>query len=104
MGGVKDYTPADTQPGVTYAVGCQMCSQVYIGETGGTAKQSVEERREHLKKLNDNMLAAAHHVLETGHAIHWKAKVVRKEKETIKQKVLEALFISKLGKRERGVR
>ena len=46
------------------------------------------------------MSAVAQHVLETGHAIHWKAKVLRKETETVKRKVHEPLFINKLGKRE----
>ena len=53
-----------------------------------------------MKKGNENMSAVAHHVLETGHAIHWKAKVLRKETETVKRKVHEALFINKLQKRE----
>ena len=53
-----------------------------------------------MKKGNENMSAVAHHVLETGHAIHWKAKVLRKETETVKRKVHEALLINKLQKRE----
>ena len=53
-----------------------------------------------MKKGNENMSAVAHHVLETRHAIHWKAKVLRKETETVKRKVHEALLINKLQKRE----
>ena len=100
MGRAKDHTPADTQPGVVYALGCQDCPQVYVGETARTAKQRVKEHQEHMKKGNENMSAVAHHVLETGHAIHWKAKVLRKETETVKRKVHEALLINKLQKRE----
>ena len=47
-------------------------------------------------------MLSLHHVLETGHAIHWKAKVLRKETETVQREVHEALFINKLRKIEGG--
>ena len=59
----------------------------------------MKEHQEHIKKGNENMSGVAHHVLEIGHAIHWKTKVLRKERETVKREVHEALFMNKLQKR-----
>ena len=38
MKDAKDKLPRDQEPGVVYAIGCQTCPSVYIGETARTAK------------------------------------------------------------------
>ena len=95
----KDALPADSTPGVIYAIGCKECPKVYVGETARTAKQRVKEHKDHTTKGNTEMSAIAKHVEETGHKIHWEARVLRKEGKTIKRKVHEALTIDKLRKR-----
>ena len=66
----KDRLPADTQPGVVYALGCKDCPKIYIGETARTAKKRTEEHLNHAKKGNIEMSAVAQHTLSNNHAIH----------------------------------
>ena len=49
MQGAKDRLPADTQPGVVYALGCKDCPKFYIEETARTAKKRAEEPLNHAK-------------------------------------------------------
>ena len=99
MKGVKDALPADSQPGVVYALGCRDCSQVYIGETTRTAKQRIKEHKDHTKKGKDDMSAVAKHVIDTGHKIHWKPRIITTEKKPLQRKVREALTIHQVAKR-----
>ena len=39
IGYAKDQLHADQEPGVVYAIGCNTCPSVYIGETARTARQ-----------------------------------------------------------------
>ena len=97
MQGAKDRLPADTQPGVVYALGCKDCPKIYIGETARTAKKRTEEHLNHAQKGNIEMSAVAQHTLSNNHAIHWKPRVVLKESNTRKRKIREALTIHRLG-------
>ena len=97
MQGEKDRLPADTQPGVVYALGCKDCPKIYIGETARTAKKRAEEHLNHAKKGNTEMSAVTQHTLINNHAIHWKPRVGRKENNTQKRKSREALTIHRLG-------
>ena len=63
MKGTKDAIPADTNPGVVYALGCMDCSAVYIGETARSAKKRMEEHQRHTKRGKAEMSAIAHHVV-----------------------------------------
>ena len=49
MSGAKDAVPPKELPGVVYAIGCQTCPKVYIGETGRTAKQRAREHKCHTR-------------------------------------------------------
>ena len=73
---------ADRQTGVVYALGCTGCPKVYIGETGRTARQRVKEPQDHAKKGNFETSASAHPVLATGHTMHWKPRIVNKDRIT----------------------
>ena len=97
MIGAKDKLPSETLPGVVYALGCQECPRIYIGETGRTAKKRAEEHESHVRKGNTDMSAVAHHVVNTGHCVHWQPRVIMTETNTRKRKVREALVIHRLG-------
>ena len=71
--------------------------RIYIGEIGRTAKKRVEEHESHVRKGNTDMSAVAHHVVNTGHCVHWQPRVIMTETNTRKRKVREALVIHRLG-------
>ena len=96
MRGAKDRLSADTQPGVVYALGCADCHQVYIGETGRTAKERTKEHKCHTRMGKTEMSAIAQHVLDTNHQIHWQPRVLVKEQHVTKRKIHEALIIRAL--------
>ena len=91
MRGAKDTMPGDCQPGVVYAIGCKDCPKIYIGETSRQARQRVKEHKDHVRKGAREKSAVAEHVIEATHAIHWQARVIGKEQNLTKRKVLEAL-------------
>ena len=99
MNKAKDKLPADTQPGVVYAIGCGDCERVYVGETARTSKERIKEHRCHTRMGKTELSAIAQHVSDTGHTIHWEARTLAKEQHTIARKVQEALFIHKLDKK-----
>ena len=43
MGRAKDTPPADSQPGVVYAIGCADCEQIYVEETARTGRERLKE-------------------------------------------------------------
>ena len=99
MKGAKDKRPSESRTGVVYALGCTECPKVYVGETARTAQQRIKEHIDHAKKGNAEMSAIAKHVLETGHAMHWKPRILKTERKTIERKVHEAFAIHTLTKR-----
>ena len=82
MQGANDHLPADTQPGVVYALECKDCLKIYIGETARTAKKRTEEHLNHAKKGNIEMSAVAQHTLSSNHTIYWKPRVVLRKNNT----------------------
>ena len=102
MKGAKDSLPPEKEPGVIYAIGCQVCPKVYVGETVRTSETRVKEHKAHVKHGRMEQSAVANHVINEDHAMHWKPRVVGKEKNTTKRKVKEALLIKKL-KNGKGV-
>ena len=60
-------------------------------------KKRAEEHESHVRKRNTDMSAVAHHVVNTGHCVHWKARVSMTETNTRRRKVREALVINRLG-------
>ena len=100
MKGAKDVLPREQQPGAIYALGCQGCPGVYIGETKRTAKQRTKEHRMHTRLGHPKLSAVASHVHETGHMMHWIPRVLGCERHLVKRKVKEALLIGKLMNRK----
>ena len=100
MGGVKDKISASREPGTIYAIGCQECKKVYIGETARTAEQRSKEHKAHARYGRTEQSAVANHFVTEGHAIHWEPHIVGREKNTVKRKVKEAMIIKRLQRRD----
>ena len=96
MCGAKDRLSANTQPGVVYVLGCADYHQVYIGETGRTAKARTKEHKCHTTIGKSEMSAIAQYVLDTNHQIHSQPRVLIKEQHVAKRKIHEALIIRAL--------
>ena len=71
MKDAKDKLPRDQEPGAAYAIGCQMCPSVYIGETARTAKQRTKEHEMHTRHGHTELSAIANHAHMHAHNIHW---------------------------------
>ena len=92
------HTAADTVAGAVYAIGCGTCPKVYIGETARTTAERKKFHKGHPRNGHPELSAVANHVLNTGHEIHWHARVLHKESNTLRRKVHEALEIHKLSR------
>ena len=93
MSRAKDTLPADSQPGVVYAIGGADCEQIYVGETARTGKERLKKHKCHTRMGKSEFSAIAHHVQETQHQIHWKTRINAKERNTTARKIREALII-----------
>ena len=96
MQGAKDTLATNKEPGAVYALGCQDCKKVYVGETMRTAEQRAKEHQMYTRTGNVNMSAVAAHTHQEGHTMHWKPRVVVKESNTVKRKIREALVIAQV--------
>ena len=96
MRGAKDRVPPLQDPGVVYAIGCQDCREVYVGETGRTAQQRAREHKCHTRCGRIELSAIAKHAHDEGHNIYWEPRIVAKETNAARRKVKEALAIRKL--------
>ena len=47
MRSAKNTQPADTVAGAVYALGCETCPKVYIGETARTTAKRIKENKSH---------------------------------------------------------
>ena len=97
----KTSVPTTEIPGVIYALGCEDCPRIYIGETARTAKQRAREHKCHARTGHPELSAVARHAHDEAHSIHWTPMVLTKEKDTMKRKIKEALTIKRVEK-ERG--
>ena len=50
---------------------------------------------------NSELSAIAHHVHETQHQIHWKTRIIAKERNTTARKIREALIIRRVDAKEK---
>ena len=78
------------------------CQSGYVGYGSNclsVARQRVKEHKENLRKGAGEESAVAENVIGTTHAIHWQARVIGKEHQTTKRKVLEALAIQRIGRK-----
>ena len=94
----KDTQPADTVAGAVYGLGCGTCPKVYIGETAQMMAKRIKEHKSQSRNGHPQLSAVANHVLDTGQEIHWYARVLHKESNTLRRKVHEALEINKLSR------
>ena len=91
---VKGQIMADKQKGVVYRVNCNTCNQTYIRETGRTLKVRLKEHHRAVN-VSDTNNGIAVHANEHDHPVDWSsAKILHKETNFIKRKVVEALHIS----------
>ena len=75
-----------------YSVECG-CGEKYIGETGRTMNLRMKEHQRAVK-YDNTLNGISVHANTTRHAIAWETnKVLHKEKDWNKRKVLEALYI-----------
>ena len=70
---------------------------LHRGNWPNCKKKRGEEHEDHVRKGNTDMSAVGHHVVNTGHCVHWKPRVNMTETNTRKRKVPEALVIHRLG-------
>ena len=76
MSKAKDTIPPQEIPGIVYAIGCQTCPKVYIGETNHTAKQRVKEHQCHTRMGHPELSAVAEQAHSTGHQLFWEPRVI----------------------------
>ena len=67
--GIKDWEEKTEVPGVVYAVGCEECKEVYIGETKRKAQQRIKEHKADTRIGRVDKSAIAEHTHVTGHRI-----------------------------------
>ena len=94
MKDAKAKLPKDQEPGVVYAIGCQTCPGVYIGETARTATQRTKEHEMYIRHGQIEPSAIANHAHMHAHNIHWKPRVIAREENTHKRNVKEALALA----------
>ena len=94
----KDPLDPPEQCGVIYQTDCDVCGEVYVGETG----RSLGERTlEHVKSIEkqDMKSALSQHQEQTGHRVNNinpledKIKVIAKEPRDTHRKIVEAIQI-----------
>ena len=103
MKGAKDDIQACDDPGVVYAIGCNDCAHVYVGETARTATQRTREHKTHTNGSTPHLSAVAMHAREKEHHIYWTPRVLTKEADATKRKLKEALLIGKIRRTGRSM-
>ena len=79
--------------GIVYSILCAECSATYVGETGGTLRVHMAENRKAVKS-RDPKNGTAMHVQETAHTMNWQeARILGREDNWGRRRVLEALVI-----------
>jgi hypothetical protein len=88
----NNYKTNDTRQCV-YDIKCQTCNFHYIGETGSHLKTRMKQHKES-KKYNNPSACASHELNNHGHIMDYEnPKPLYFEKDKIRRKVIEALFI-----------
>ena len=66
--GIKDREDKTEVPGVVYAVGCEECKEVYIGETKRKAQQRIKEHKAHTRigRVDKSAIRSMHTWLDIG--------------------------------------
>ena len=97
----KDKVMPNEQCGVVYETECQVCGERYIGETGRSLGERVEEHEKSVDK-KDSISVLSQHQEKTGHVVQTKPfldhmKIIEKEPREPHRKVLEAINIRLKG-------
>ncbi len=97
----KDKMKPEEQCGIVYETECQVCGDIYIGETGRSLGERVEEHEKSVVK-KDQKSALSQHQEKTGHVpfippLMQKIKIIEKESRERHRKVLEAINIRTKG-------
>ena len=82
MARTKDKVPAEENPGVEYAIGCKdrrAVYLVYIGGTGRSASQRIQERKYQTRNDHVEKSAIVEHAHLEGHSIHWAPTIIERE-------------------------
>ena len=92
MAGGKDPVDEVDRAGVVYALECNACEHMYIGETGRSLRTRVKEYAAHARNRRMDLSATAEHAW-SGHNMNWTPKVLASENATKERRVREALEI-----------
>ena len=108
MAGVKDPVDEVNRAGKVYALECNDCEHMYIGETARSSRTRVKEHVPHARNGRTDLSATAEHAW-SGHKMNWTPKLLASEKTTKERRVREALEIHARSKiaptlnRDKGV-
>ena len=97
----KDSLEVNEQCGAVYQYNCETCGEIYIGETGRSLGERIEEHEKSVNK-RDGKLALSQHQDQAGHVVKTgpmmdKFKVLEREQRDTHRKVLEAIQIKIKG-------
>ena len=85
--------------GVVYSIECDECKAIYIGETGRTLDDRLQEHQRHTRLVVPEKSAVAEHALTVRHEIDWaSAKVIDTAAGTVKRRVKEKLHLEKVSR------
>ena len=83
--GIKDREDKTEIPAVVFAVGCEECKEVYIGETKRKAQQGIKDHKADTRIGRVDKSAIAEHAHVTGHRIYWEPMVIERENSTAEE-------------------
>ena len=97
----KDKLEKQEQCGVVYEIDCNVCGEAYIGETGRSLSERVEEHQKSIEKC-DSKSALSQHQESSGHVVSTtplmdSINILEKETREPHRKVLEAMNIRLRG-------
>ena len=80
---------------IVYAIPCKTCPQLYVGQTGNTLEERVNQHKRSITR-GDNV-AVFKHLENFNHHMNWAySKVIYRNNNKIQREVIEACFIKNL--------
>jgi len=98
----KDPLDKDEQCGVIYQCACDVCGDLYIGETGRSLGERMKEHNKAIDKCIETS-ALSEHQMNSGHIVNAKSKleekivILDKENKEHQRKICEAIHIKIKG-------
>ena len=69
----KDPVPVECRTGIVYQIPCSDCSQMYVGQSGGTIVDRIKEHQQVVKNGDINTSAVTEHGWQHQHRMDWSA-------------------------------